>query len=704
MRKLLIAIICLGLGLFLAPIGLLAAPENTIENQRSIYDNRDKPAKICGNEEVAKQQMPEQPLSLGFDQLMSASPGRQIGVTTYDYQSNGRMNRQVDWRGTQRIHFTWMEQLGRNAASARYTSYEYWDPSTGDLHFKTTETATGGIPIHSISNRSGYVGIAVDPEGKPVIGNHADLGSGTKSTIFYDYDALNPGTDTWNAYGIESWPTPGPGLWPSVDVQVHNNDTIQHLFSCYSADLSTNYYVYYRRVGGALTGTWDNPPMMVDTSPVMSQIVVASRTSGKVALVWLANYPSVIGSGESENRANQRVNDVFYMISNDGGTTWGPKMNASKFDSSQTGWLAHGDVSALIDSKDYLHIIWDAREYSPSGGGTWVNFYGSRLFHWDDNSDVIHTIKDANWAIPTGGCIGGAWNEMSIVKMQISECDGKLYALFVQYNDILNGVVDDCYYTAQTGNDFAGTANGELYISVSTNDGANWSLPYNLSDTYTPNCDTAGNSGGYIECESEMWPSMAPYGMYSAGGNFTNAPIVDPTGSYCGKWFLDVIYISDRRPGGCVQDAGVWTTNPVKWFRVPCFTGIAADTDGDGISDGDDNCPCLENPLQTDTDADGIGDACDNCPTIANPLQTDTDADGIGDACESCCLKAGDANNDTKLNLSDVSYIINRLYRGGPDFPCRDQADANGDTKVNLSDVSYIINKLYRGGPDCKCP
>jgi PKD repeat protein len=71
---------------------------------------------------------------------------------------------------------------------------------------------------------------------------------------------------------------------------------------------------------------------------------------------------------------------------------------------------------------------------------------------------------------------------------------------------------------------------------------------------------------------------------------------------------------------------------------------------------------------------------------------------------ESCCLKAGDANNDTKLNLSDVSYIINRLYRGGPDFPCRDQADANGDTKVNLSDVSYIINKLYRGGPDCKCP
>jgi uncharacterized protein (TIGR02145 family) len=128
------------------------------------------------------------------------------------------------------------------------------------------------------------------------------------------------------------------------------------------------------------------------------------------------------------------------------------------------------------------------------------------------------------------------------------------------------------------------------------------------------------------------------------------------------------------------------------------------DIDGDGVANEVDNCPLVPNPTQIDTDGDTYGDACDNCPTIANPLQTDTDADGIGDACESCCLKAGDANNDTKLNLSDVSYIINKLYRSGPDFPCRDQADANGDTKVNLSDVSYIINKLYRGGPDCICP
>lgn len=110
------------------------------------------------------------------------------------------------------------------------------------------------------------------------------------------------------------------------------------------------------------------------------------------------------------------------------------------------------------------------------------------------------------------------------------------------------------------------------------------------------------------------------------------------------------------------------------------YTGTvsSSDSDGDGIANGDDNCPSIFNPkrpfdhgLQGDADHDDVGDVCDpcpldantdqctvfnpddadrdgvldsadNCPGVANPPpvagqpQTDTDDDGKGDACDSC--------------------------------------------------------------------
>jgi hypothetical protein len=61
----------------------------------------------------------------------------------------------------------------------------------------------------------------------------------------------------------------------------------------------------------------------------------------------------------------------------------------------------------------------------------------------------------------------------------------------------------------------------------------------------------------------------------------------------------------------------------------------------------------------------------------------------------------GDVNGDNKLNLLDIAFIINYLYRGGS---APNQAiDFNFDGKVNLLDVLYLINFLYRGGPAPSC-
>jgi len=61
-------------------------------------------------------------------------------------------------------------------------------------------------------------------------------------------------------------------------------------------------------------------------------------------------------------------------------------------------------------------------------------------------------------------------------------------------------------------------------------------------------------------------------------------------------------------------------------------------------------------------------------------------------------VKVGDANVDGKVTVSDVVYLINFLFKGGPE-PWMAYSDANGDGKVTVSDVVYLINYLFKGGP-----
>jgi hypothetical protein len=59
----------------------------------------------------------------------------------------------------------------------------------------------------------------------------------------------------------------------------------------------------------------------------------------------------------------------------------------------------------------------------------------------------------------------------------------------------------------------------------------------------------------------------------------------------------------------------------------------------------------------------------------------------------------GDANGDGNINASDVVYLINYLFIGGPTPQPLSAGDANGDCVVNSADVSYLINYLFVGGP-----
>lgn len=68
-----------------------------------------------------------------------------------------------------------------------------------------------------------------------------------------------------------------------------------------------------------------------------------------------------------------------------------------------------------------------------------------------------------------------------------------------------------------------------------------------------------------------------------------------------------------------------------------------------------------------------------------------------------CCLVPGDANNSGAVNILDVSYLINYLYKGGSAPVCMPEADADGSGAVNLLDVTRLINYLYKGGSAPVC-
>jgi len=135
--------------------------------------------------------------------------------------------------------------------------------------------------------------------------------------------------------------------------------------------------------------------------------------------------------------------------------------------------------------------------------------------------------------------------------------------------------------------------------------------------------------------------------------------------------------------------------------------GEGPDGDGDGVKDASDNCPSVDNNLQTNTDGDGQGDACDddddgdsksdaddNCPTASNGDQKDTDSDAKGDACDE------DDDADGVLDGNDNCPIASNAGQenadgddlgdacDGPSDPADGDADGKPDDADNCPEAS----------------
>ncbi len=70
-----------------------------------------------------------------------------------------------------------------------------------------------------------------------------------------------------------------------------------------------------------------------------------------------------------------------------------------------------------------------------------------------------------------------------------------------------------------------------------------------------------------------------------------------------------------------------------------------------------------------------------------------------------CCLLRGDLDESGQVAISDLTYLVNHLFKGGPAAMCFEHADIDGAGVINMSDLVLLVGYLFKGGetPD-SCP
>ena len=442
----------------------------------------------------------------------SRGPGDIIGQTWYDFQSNGSYNQRIEIDGDGQAHIDWMD-----LDASGTTRYCGWNFRYADgLYYGETQASPSW---------SGYVGIDVTRDAavadqRTVICYHYDPGTGYYGWIDID------GGNGWGAWGSNmSTPAVVDAIWPYIAVA--NNGNIVMV----TGDQIINEHHGFLTTDEGLnwTSIFDD-----DSCACLSQFVRASENTGsnKVVIVNTSFITDSIGGGQYDH-------DVFYRLSTNGGVTWGSRINLTNYQPYPVDSVrAYCNTHAIFDNSDNLHIFWAGRMVTD-------NYYdASNIFHWDEVSGNTVKVNSPStyyssdwWITVTGGGDFGAWRMPADQPQAAIDPAGNLYC-FWHGNDDYNDYAAD------------GFINGEIYVSISANNGATWCDYINLTNTRSP-------GAGPGACDDEDYFTVAPKTYDFGSGE---------------QIFLT--YIEDKDAGAYVHTEGVATDNPVRCWVFPAPTGI----------------------------------------------------------------------------------------------------------------------------------
>jgi hypothetical protein len=549
------------------------------------------------------------PLGVAQSPTGAASPGFVVVNSYNDDQQFPGGNRQVDFRGDSAwIHFVYGNAGSPDGLSQ--TGYNVYNAHGGDW----PRGAGVGVTVQPTDQEGLWPSMDVTPKGFVVIGTIDDAGGSLENHFYWQASRFsgffNAGSQIDpSQYSTNFLTSTNYLAQPRVEVQVWAGDTITHVIAVESAytvlkagnpfDIRGNTINYFHRIGTAqVGGTWFGP-VTIDTMNSSSGVqdisngsITASRVTPEVAVAYTHQHEQGIIH-------NQRYDvEVYFRRSDSIGMSWNPPVNMtnySRIEPSQTAFIA---TNALFDSENGLHIIWYANNTPADVYDDpiyfWGDFSGS-IYHWTDRvagpnaGGTIVKAHNADWGIDynTQVCGFGAPGVGYVGYESIAECDGRMYITFSQWLDALGNwdygpEIDDCASGGFSDRYYA--ANAEIGMVVSSSlDGLLWDAARNLTDTYTPDCDSAGFGG---VCMNDGRATLSRFGMdVSQYGSLTwpGGELVDPTPAdspaYSGTHFLHLLYTEDHFPSPGWRNPEIYgevTLNPLKWMRIPCVNPIEA--------------------------------------------------------------------------------------------------------------------------------
>jgi len=445
------------------------------------------------------------------------SPGDQIGTTAYDYQASCSFGQRimVDDYGQAHIDWMWQDYPGQTmrycAWNARFTDGTYYGET-------------------QVSNSwSGYVQLDVTRDTNPdnqrtVVCYHYNAGSGYYGWIDID------GGNLWGTWPNDpKTPAVADHIWPVICVA--NNNNILMATGDYNAS------AHHLYLTTDLGNTWTNI-LNIDSCAVLSGHLRSSGNAGSNRVVFANTryITDTIAGGQLDN-------DVWYIVSDDGGMTWDSFINITHYQAYDT-VRAYCDVNAVFDQNDILHIAWTGRKVDTAG-----YYEASKIFHWDEVNNVITVINSPSiyYNEPGGwwisGSLGspGAWRlPADEPQLIVDRATGYLYCLW-HGNDDTTDVSQAGYF------------NGEIYGAFSTDGGLSWSDYVDLTNTHSP-------GGGPGECYDEDYLTANPY-------------VVNDS--------IWTTYIEDKDAGSMPHGESTVTENPVRcWvFPTTLITGAKEHSD-----------------------------------------------------------------------------------------------------------------------------